>query len=113
MGKRGHADREIPYAYQRNLAYMGLCECETKLGNFLRAGDYCERAIKYDPAEPLAYFLLGNVHRDLFNRDKHRSSLILARSNYVKMIKINPDLELSAHAKDYVEQIDHLLPMVK
>ena len=113
LGRRSHADRKLPYAYQRNLAYMGLCECETKLGNFLRAGDYCQRAIKYDPTEPLAYFLNGNVCRDLFNREPHRDYLVCARSNYAKMIQINPDLDLSSHAKVYMEQIDHLLLLVK
>jgi hypothetical protein len=29
------------------------------------------------------------------------------------MIRINPDLELSSNAKDYIEQIDRLLPLVK
>jgi tetratricopeptide (TPR) repeat protein len=113
LGKRGHADREIPYAYQRSLAYMGLCECETKLGQFMRASDYCHRAIKYDPEEPLTYFLLGNVYRDLFNQDNSRDYLLSARANYVKMLRINPDLELSSNAKNYIEQIDRLLPMVK
>jgi tetratricopeptide (TPR) repeat protein len=113
LGRRSHADRKLPYAYQRNLAYMGLCECETKLGNFTRASDYCQRAIKYDPTEPLAFFLYGNVCRDLFNRDPQRDYLVCARTNYAKMIQINPDLDLSSHAKDYIEQIDHLLPMVK
>jgi len=113
VGKRAHADRKITYSYQRNLAYMGLCECETKLEHLLRAGDYCRSAIKYDPQEPLAYFLLGNVYRDLFNTDNRRDYLILARANYAKMIQINPDLELSPNARKYIESIDQLLPQVK
>jgi len=113
LGKRVHADRKISYAYQRNLAYMGLCECETKLGQFLRASDYCQRAIKYDPAEPLTYFLLGNVYRDLFNQNNSRDYLLSARANYTKMIQINPDLDLSSNAKNYIDQIDHLLPLLK
>jgi tetratricopeptide (TPR) repeat protein len=113
LGSRGHADRQIVYAYQRSLAFMGLCDCEAKLGNLQRATDYCQRAIKYDPEEPLARFLLGNVYRDLFNRTKAREYLISARSNYARMVQINPDLELSRNARDYVAQIDRLLPLVK
>jgi tetratricopeptide (TPR) repeat protein/uncharacterized caspase-like protein len=113
LGGRAHADRKISYSYQRNLAYMGLCECETKLEHFLRASDYCRSAIKYDPQEPLAYFLLGNVYRDLFNTDNRRDYLISARANYAKMIQINPDLDLSPNAKKYIESIDQLLPQLK
>ncbi len=109
LGRRSHADRQLPYVYQRNLAFMGLCDCEDKLGNFLRASDYCQRAIKYDPEEAMAYFFLGNVYRDLYNRALSRDYLVLARKNYSKMIQINPDLEMSGHAKDYIEQIDQLL----
>jgi tetratricopeptide (TPR) repeat protein len=113
LGSRRHADRLIVYAYQRSLAFMGLCECEEKLGNFQRAKDYCQRAIKYDPNEPFARFLLGNVYRDLFNRTKSRDDLLSARDNYAKMVQINPNLELSRNAQNYVDQIDRLLPRVK
>jgi tetratricopeptide (TPR) repeat protein len=113
LGSRRHADRQMIYAYQRSLAFMGLCECEDKLGNFQRAKDYCQRAIKYDPNEPFARFLLGNVYRDLFNRTKSREDLISARDNYAKMVQINPDLELSRNAQNYMNQIDRLLPRVK
>jgi tetratricopeptide (TPR) repeat protein len=113
LGSRRHADRQIVYAYQRSLAFMGLCECEDKLGSFQRAKDYCQRAIKYDPNEPFARFLLGNVYRDLFNRTKSRDDLLSARDNYTKMVQINPDLELSRNAQNYVDQINRLLPRVK
>ena len=112
-GNRRHADRRGPYASQRSIAFMGLCECEAKLGNLQRAGDYCQRAIKYDPDEPLAFFLLGNVDRDLFNRTNSREYLRLARASYARMIQINPDLDLSHHARDYIDQIDHLLAVMK
>lgn len=112
-GSRAHADRQMVYAYQHSLAFMGLCECEDKLKSFQRAIDYCQRAIKYDPNEPLARFLLGNVYRDHFNLTKSREDLVSARDNYAKMVQINPDLELSRNAQNYVEQIDRLLPRVK
>jgi len=113
LGSRGHADRQVVYAYQHSLSFMGLCDCEARLGNLQRAGDYCRRAIKYDPEEPLARFLLGNVYRDLFNRTNTKDYLVYARANYAKTVQINPDLELSRHARDYIAQIDRLLPLVK
>jgi tetratricopeptide (TPR) repeat protein len=113
-GYRPHPDRQESFAYQRNLAFAGLCDCEDKLGNLLRAADYCQRAIKYDPNEPFAYFFLGNVYRDKFNRTSKRGDLLLARANYLKMIQINPDLDmLSGNAKEYLRCIDQLLPRVK
>jgi tetratricopeptide (TPR) repeat protein len=118
IGARRHADRQGVYAYQRNLAYMGLCDCQDKLGYLQRARYACQRAIHYDTDEPLGYFFLGNVYRDLFitsknNPGQRRDYLVSARANYAKMIQINPDLDMSKHAKDYLEQIDGLLPKVK
>ncbi len=113
IGARRHADRQGVYAYQRNLAYMGLCDCQDKLGNLTRARGACLRAIHYDSGEPLGYFFLGNVYRDMFNSSKRRDYLVSARVNYAKMIQINPDLDMSGHAKDYIEQIDGLLARMK
>ena len=113
-GYRSHADRQASYAYQRSLAFMGLCDCEDKLGNLERAGDYCQRAIQYDPAEPVAYFFLANVYRDRYNATLRCDDLLLARANYAKMIQINPDVDvLSANAKSYVKSIDKLVPQLK
>ena len=109
LGSRRHADRQVSYAYQRSLAYLGLCDCEHKLGNLLRAEDYCQKALKYDAKDAIAYFLLGSVYRDLFNRSKSRDYAVAARDNYAQMIKINPDLELSRNAKNYLEQFDVIL----
>jgi tetratricopeptide (TPR) repeat protein len=113
-GYRSHADRQTSYAYQRSLAFMGLCDCEDKLTNLQRAGDFCQRAIKYDPNEPIAYFFLANVYRDKFNMTGSREDLLLARANYLKMLQINPDLDvLSGNARAYVKRIDQLLPQMK
>jgi tetratricopeptide (TPR) repeat protein len=113
MGHRSHADRQVSYASQRQFAMMGLCECEDKLGNFIQARNYCSRAVQYDPKEPMSYFLLANVYRDMFNSTPQRDYLLLAKANYSKTIEINPDLEVSPHAVNYVHQIDQLLARMK
>jgi tetratricopeptide (TPR) repeat protein len=92
---------------------LGLCESEDKLANYLQARDYCARAIEYDSKEPMSYFLLGNVYRDMFNASPQRDYLVAARANYSKMIEINPDLDESSHAQNYVQQIDQILPRMK
>ena len=61
----------------------------------------------------MSYFLLGNVYRDMFNSSPQRDYLVAARANYSKMIEINPDLDVSSHAENYVHQIDQLLPLMK
>jgi hypothetical protein len=61
----------------------------------------------------MSYFLLANVYRDMFNADPQRDYLVLARANYAKMIGMNPDLDMSSHAQNYVRQIDQLLPQMK
>jgi tetratricopeptide (TPR) repeat protein len=113
MGHRSHADRQVSYANDRQSALMGLCDSEDKLGNYLRALNYCSRAVEYDPKEPLSYWLLGNLYRDMFNSSPRRDYLLSARANYCKMIEINPDLEQSPHAETYVHKIDELLLRMK
>jgi tetratricopeptide (TPR) repeat protein len=113
LGHRSHADRQVSYASQRQFAMMGICECEDKLGNFTQARNYCSRAVQYDPREPMSYFLLANVYRDMFNVTPQRDYLVLARDNYSKTVEINPDLEVAPHAVNYVHQIDQLLARMK
>jgi tetratricopeptide (TPR) repeat protein len=113
LGCRSHADRQIPYAYHRSLAFAGLCECEDKLGNLLRASDYCQRAIKYDPKEPLYYYLLARLDGDLFNRTKNCDYLVAARNNFNNMLQINPDLEQAPYARANVDKIDQYLTQCK
>jgi tetratricopeptide (TPR) repeat protein len=109
-GARNRPDRPLNYAYQRCLAFMGLCECQDMLGNRRHAIESCEKAIHYDSNDPIAYFLLANVYSDLFNQTPRREFLVSARTNYLKMIQLNPNIEQSSHAKGYVEQIDQILP---
>jgi hypothetical protein len=56
----------------------------------------------------MAYFLLGNVHRDLFNLTKSCDSAKEARSNYRKVISLNPRLSEARNAADYLDQLDGL-----
>ncbi len=112
-GARNRPDRPLVYAYQRSLAFMGLCECEDMLGNHRHAIESCERAIHYDSKDPMGYFFLANAYSDLFNQTPRREYLVSARNNYVKMLQINPNVEQASHVKGYVEQIDGLLAKVK
>jgi tetratricopeptide (TPR) repeat protein len=118
LGSRRHADRKSAYDSQRSSGFLGLCLCNQNLGNPLQAREDCQRALKYDSSDPIAYFELGNVYRDLFNAtlDKGRNRcdyLTSARDNYAQMLKLNKDLAESKNAAAYLDRIDGILPEVR
>jgi tetratricopeptide (TPR) repeat protein len=110
VGARKHADRQPAYVALRTSGYLGLCLSEHKVGNPLRAREYCQRALGYSPKDPIAYFLLGNVNRDLYNQYRTCDYIAAARTSYVRMISLNADLDESKNARKYLEQIAGLLP---
>lgn len=112
-GSKRHADERSSWRAQRSWAFLGLCDCEARLGNSLRAVGYCEEAVKLDSKDPNGYFLLANAYRDLFNSRKTREYLILARQNYKQVVDMNPDIPEAHYSLDYMDQIDHLLPKVR
>jgi tetratricopeptide (TPR) repeat protein len=113
VGSRRHADRQGAYDSLRSSGFLGLCLTEQKVGNPLKARDYCKRALKHAPNDPIGYFLLGNVNRDLYNAKGSCSYLKEARASYVKMLAINPDLGESQNAKIYLGQANSILPQLK
>jgi len=111
VGSRAHADRQGSYERLRAAGFLGLCLSEGKVGNPLRAREYCGRALKYAPNDPIAYFLLGNVNRDIFNGGRASCDYLRdARASYARMLAINPDLDEAKNARNYLNQIDQLLP---
>ena len=71
---------------------------------------YCVRALKYAPDDPIAYFLLGNVNRDIFNSARASCDYLRdARASYARMLAINPDLDEAKNARNYLGQIDQIL----
>ena len=112
VGRRAHADRQGAYDSLRSAGFLGLCLTEQKVGNPLKARDYCRRALRHAPQDPIAHFLLGNVNRDLFNARQACEYLKAARASYITMIGINPDLVEAKNARNYVGQIDGILPQL-
>jgi len=110
VGSRRHADRQGAYDSLRSAGFLGLCLSEQKVGNPLKARDYCKRALRHAPNDPIGHFLLGNVNRDLFNARPSCSYLKDARSSYVRMLELNPHLDESRNARNYVGQIEGLMP---
>jgi tetratricopeptide (TPR) repeat protein len=110
LGSRRHADRQGAYDALRSAGYLGLCLSEHKVGNPLRAREYCQRALQHAPHDPIAHFVLGNVNRDIYNVRMSCDYLKAARASYARMLEINPDLDESKNARDYLSQIERILP---
>jgi tetratricopeptide (TPR) repeat protein len=110
IGSRKHANREESYNNLRTAGFSGLCITEDKIGHRLRAREYCERALKYDRNNPITYFLLGNINRNLYNDYESCEYILAASRNYDKMVSLNPDLQESRNARNYLEQISGILP---
>jgi len=113
VGSRRHADRQGAYDSLRSAGFLGLCLSEQKVGYPLKAREYCQRALKHAPKDPIAHFLLGNVNRDLYNTRPSCDVLKAAKNSYLTMIGLNPDLNESKNAQNYVSQINGLLPRLQ
>lgn len=110
VARRSHADREDPWRKLRTAGYLGLCITENRTYNPLRAREYCTRALDYGEDDPIAYFLLGNINRDLFNLYPSCEYLIAAARSYDRMLSLNEFLAESGNARNYLEQITGILP---
>lgn len=112
IGRQKHADRQGAYDSLRSSGFLGLCLSEQKVGNPLRAREYCQRALRHAPRDPIGYFLLGNINRDIYNTRHSCDDLSAARVSYARMLEINPDLDESNNARNYLGQIDGILPQL-
>ena len=109
LGGRRHADRKEAYDSQRSAAFLGVCLCERRLGNSLRAKDSCEHALKHTPNDGMAHYVTGDVYLDLFNAHMDRCDYLLgAREHYTKVVKLNPDINEAGNAK-YLYRIASVL----
>lgn len=113
VGSRKHADRQGAYDSLRSAGFLGLCLSEQKVGYPLKAREYCQRALQHAPKDPIAHFLLGNINRDLYNTRPSCDVLVAAKNSYLTMISLNPDLNESKNAQNYVSQINGLLPRLQ
>lgn len=109
VGRRSHADRQAAYDSLRSAGFLGLCLTEQKVGNPRRARDYCSRALKHAPSDPIGWFLLGNVNRDLFNDAQSCGPLVAARNSYRRMLELNDQIDEAKNARNYLRQIDPII----
>lgn len=110
LGGRAHADRKVSYESLRKAGFLGLCITERNVGNPLLARSFCSQAIRYDPLDPIAYFVLGVAELGVFAKIQECSSLNAARSSFVKVLQMNPGLREAKSARHYLEEIDARRP---
>ena len=108
-----NAGQKRVYATQRSSALFGLCGSETELKNYLRARDYCEKAIALDKDDATSYNMLGTIYMDLFSRDNRRDYLVKAQDNLVMALQLGPDADFAADAKGNLKQVREILPKVQ
>jgi hypothetical protein len=72
-------------------------------------GAYCQRATKYSEDDPITYFLLGNINRDLYNEYSLCEYLVAAADSYARMLRVNADVAEAKNARNYLEQITGIL----
>ena len=107
-----NAGQKRVYATQRSSAFFGLCGCETELKNFLRARDYCEKAIAADKNDATSYNMLGTIYMDLFNRDNRRDYLVKAQDSLAMALQLSPEADFAPEAKQNLKQVREILPQV-
>jgi tetratricopeptide (TPR) repeat protein len=108
-----NAGQKRVFNTQRSSAFFGLCGCETELKNFLRAREYCEKAIGLDREDANATYLLGTVYMDLFNRDNRRDYLVKAEQNLAHSLSLAPNADFAREAKLNLGRVREILPMVR
>lgn len=107
-----NAGQKRVFATQRSSAFFGLCGCEAELKSFLRARDYCDKAIALDKNDATSYNMLGTIYMDLFNRDHRRDYLLKAEDNLVTALRLNPDAAFARTAADQLKQVREILPKI-
>jgi Tfp pilus assembly protein PilF len=108
-----NAGQKRVFATQRSSAFFGLCGCETELKNFLRARDYCDKAIANDKNDATSYNMLGTIYMDLFNRDNKRDYLLKAQDNLVTALQLSPEADFAPEAKQNLKSVREILPQVR
>ena len=108
-----NAGQKRVFATQRSSAFFGLCGAETGLKNYLRARDYCEKAIAADKNDATSYNMLGTIYMDLFNRDNKRDFLVKAQDSLAMALQMSPDADFAGEARQNLKQVREILPQVR
>ena len=99
VGSRRHADRQGAYDSLRSAGLSRPVPVGAEGRQSAQGARLLPARAGHAPNDPIAYFLLGNVNRDLFNARQSCGYLKDARTSYAKMLEINPHLDESKNAR--------------
>jgi tetratricopeptide (TPR) repeat protein len=112
LGKKKRAAQEDIWKDLRSIAYAGMGDCKRLVGQPEQAVPFYERALHFDPTDPLIHFGLGLAFTGVFDATQRPEVLPPARSHFERMLALNPNLEESARARQYVAKIDSALKQI-
>lgn len=109
LGRKKRASQRDIWEELRSLSYVGLCENAKNLKQFGTAIRHCQRALRYDPTDPFAHYLLGLSYSYEAESTGSLELLAAARRSFRTMLEINPNLKEAAFARENLEEIDRAL----
>ena len=109
FGKKRKEGRRDLWSELRSMAYIGICNCQYKLGDFDAAISNCQRALRYDSHDPYAHYLLGLSFMRRADKANTLEPLPAARRHFRAMLEANPDLSESGSARTNIAFIDSVV----
>ncbi len=109
FGKKRQASQVDIWRDLRSSAYFGMCNCETKVGNFDSAIADCQRALTYDSQDPMAHYALGLAYMYKAKQTGGLEVASAARAQFSEMVQLNPDLAEAEYAKKNIATLDRAL----
>lgn len=109
FGKKRQASQVDIWRDLRSSAFFGMCNCETKLGNYDGAIADCQRALTYDAQDPMAHYALGLAYMYKAKQTGGLEVASAARAQFSEMVQLNPDLAEAEYAKKNIATLDRAL----
>jgi len=108
-GRKKRAAQRDVWKELRGLAYFGICDSERKLGNFDAAIENCRISLSLDSSDPYAHYALGLSYLAKGKNDGVVEMLPAARTQFRKMLDLNPELVEAQYARKNIAAIDDFL----
>jgi tetratricopeptide (TPR) repeat protein len=108
MGRKKRAAQQDIWKDLRSLAYFGMCDSERKLNRFDRAIENCQKALSYDPSDPYAHYALALAFAKQGTQTGNCGMLAAAVQHFRSMLKIGPDLEQAAFARQNITNLENV-----
>ncbi|MCZ2074498.1 MAG: tetratricopeptide repeat protein [Bryobacterales bacterium] len=108
-GRKKRAAQRDVWKELRGLAYFGICDSERKLGNFDAAIENCRTSLSLDSSDPYAHYALGLSYLAKGKNDGAVEMLPAARTQFRKMLDLNPELVEAQYARKNIAAIDDFL----